>query len=414
MPKQKEAKSALPVESSAKTGDNLPAFSLPLLDKLVPDRLTFRPELADAIALRKETIAVLKEVDSFSLKGDTSIYSRLTRLIAEICWQHTQGMGMKEVVETSKIGQEVTVKGIQLGYLTTKGISPNPDAWKKVRDFFLEEVEKAGTESANDFVQTMDSPSIKATIPACYRAAILICIGAADIRLFKRGKRPALGVESLLEGTVFDAKKHVPAPASPCNIIQPEIVHAPTGKVGKTIVKQNLDKYYTYLSGANAMLLYDRIFGEAIMIDEKKGTLKRKPTLKGAKTKDTPVQKTEVHLGEGSTPEDVWQGMQAMTREMQTGEVKIPEETQKQCVNVVQEMVENLDKQGIEALSGDLVNLQHAITSQCEASGIPQNIFVEVLDRLEDIPSIFKLPDEDRLPLMSIYKTLDAQIKAAA
>lgn len=418
MPSNKTKVDAKPVEKSvAKSGDNLPAFSLPLLDKLVPDRLTFRPELTDAIALRKETIAVLKEVDSFSLKGDTSIYSRLTRLIAEICWQHTQGMGMKEGVETSKIGQDIAVKGIQLAYLTKKGIEPNADAWKRVRGYFLEEVDKAGTESANDFVQTMDSPSIKATIPACYRAAILICIGAADIRVFSRKKRPSLGIESLLEGTTYDAKKHVEAPAAPCNLIQPEIVREPAGKVGKTTYDSNPDKYYTYLSGTNAMLLYDRIFGEDIVIDDKKGTLKRKAIPKGPKTQDKktpPVKKTEVHLGEGSKPEDVWQGMQAMTRDMKTGEVEIPEETQKQAVSIVQEMVENLDKKGIEALSGDLVNLQHAITSQCEASGIPQNIFVEVVDRLEDIPDIFKLPDEDRLPIMTIYKIIEGQIKSAA
>lgn len=246
-----------------------------------------------------------------------------------------------------------------------------------------------------------------------------MCFGIAESKIFKKSPRPALGTPAESEGTVFNSRKHVMAPAAPYNMLQPDIVYEAKGKKKEPIVKPNPDAYFTYMSADNAALLHDKIFSKSladssVVTDDKSGKLSRRKAAREPDTSKKTAEKVEVHLGEGSKPEDVWQGMQAMTREMKTGEIKIPVEVQEQAVSMIQEMIENLDKQGIETLSGALVNLQAAIEDKCEASGVAPNIFLQAVERLEDIPNIFKLSDDERIPIMTLYKNLDKQIKAAA
>lgn len=415
---QREASVKGATEETPKAGDNLPAFGLPMLDEVAPDRGTFEPKIADAVELQKDANRLLIDLERFTLKGDTSLYAQIMAHMAELMYRSTEGMGVKEGVKQEG-DKPVEIRGISLSNLTPTGPVPKEDAWLELKALFLEEAEKASTELGIEFKNTLESPTLVSTLPKCYRAGILMCFGIAENKVFKKSPRPALGTLAEPDGTKFDSKKHVRAPAAPYNMLQPEIVYEAKGKKKEPIVKPNIDSFFTYMSADNAYLLHDKVFSKntvssSIETDKNTGKLRRKKTQREAGDPPVAGPTTVVHLGEGSTPEDVWQGMQAMTREMKTGEIKIPEETQKQAVAMVQEMIENLDKQGIESLAGDLVNLQAAIEAQCELSGIATNCFEQTVERLEDIPNIFKLSDEERLPLMSIYKVLHEQIEKAA
>ena len=404
--------------STPKSGDNMPPFGLPMLDQVAPNRGTYSPKIADELSLRADAIKLLKELEGFSLKGDTSIYCQIMEHMAELCYRNTEGMGVKEGV-AQEGDKPIAIKGISLSVVVNGELVPKEEAWVELKAAFLKEVEDASTETGIEFKDTLESPTLVSTLPKCYRAGILMAFGVAESRVFKKSPRPMLGTPAEPDGTAFNARKHVLAPAVPYNMLQPSIVYEAKGKTKKIITEENKERHFTYMSADNAALLHDKIFAKSladssVITDEKTGKLaRRKVTREPDTDKDSPTR-TEVHLGEGSKPEDVWQGMQAMTREMKTGEVEIPVETQQQAVQIVQEMVENLDKKGIEALSGSLVNLQDAIESQCEASGVAPNIFLQAVERLEDIPDIFKLSNEERLPLISIYKEVDKQIKAAA
>jgi hypothetical protein len=415
---QREAAAKSATEDAPKAGDNLPPFGLPMLDEIAPDRGTFEPKLADAMELQKDAIKLLRDLEGFTLKGDTSIYAQIMSHMAELMWRSTEGMGVKEGVKQEG-DKTVEVRGIALSNLTPSGPVPKEDAWLELKAAFLEEVENASTETGVAFKDTLESPTLKSTLPKCYRAGILMCFGIAENKIFKKSPRPMLGTPAEADGTKFNPKKHAVAPAAPYNMLQPEIVYEAKGKKKEPIVKPNIDSYFTYMSADNADLLHDKVFSKntvssSIETDEKTGKLRRKKQQREATISSSSATPVEVHLGEGSTPEDVWQGMQAMTREMKTGEVKIPEEVQKQVCGIVQEMIESLDKQGVESLAGDLVNLQAAIEVQCESNGIATNCFQQAVERLEDIPNIFKLPEEERLPIMSIYKVLHEQIGKAA
>ena len=408
-----------PVETPPESGDNLPPFGLPMLDEVAPNRGTFSPKIADALELHKDAIKLLKDLEGFTLKGDTSVYCQIMEHMAELCYRNTEGMGVKEGIKQEG-DKSVAVKGISLSVLTPTGPVPKEEAWLELKAAFLKEVEDASTETGVEFKNTLESPTLVSTLPKCYRAGILMCFGVAESKIFKKSPRPSLGTPAESADTVFNTRNHVLAPAAPYNMLQPDIVYEAKGKKKEPIVKPNPDAYFTYMSADNAALLHDKIFSKSladssVTTDEKTGKLaRRKVTREPDAGNSKPTEKVEVHLGEGSKPEDVWQGMQAMTREMKTGEIKIPIEVQEQAVSMIQEMIENLDKQGIETLSGALVNLQAAIEDKCEASGVAPNIFLQAVERLEDIPNIFKLSDDERLPIMTLYKNLDKQIKDAA
>lgn len=398
-----------------KEGDNLPAYGLPMLESLAPDRGVFEPQIADALEMQKDAIKLLKELEGFSLKGDTSVYAQIMAHMAELWWRSTEGMGAKAGVE-KKDGEEVKIRGISLSHLTTEGPVPKDDAWLELKALFLEEVEAASTETGIEFKNTLESPTLISTLPKCYRAGVLMAFGLAQNRIFNKSPRPELGVPAELEGTIFNPRKHVYAPAAPYNILQPKVVYEATGKKkSEPIIKPNSETFFTYMSADKAMLLHDHIFSKNTLsshveVNERTGQLARKKKAVGADTSKTTVEPTVVKLGEGSTPEDVWRGMQAMTSDLKTGEVTIPAEIQKQAVKIVQELIENLDKADIEPLEESLINLQLAIEDKCEASGIALNIFQQAAERLSDIPDIFRLPEDERLPIMSMYKVIHEQV----
>ncbi len=417
--KQREAAANAATSDTPEVGDNLPPFGLPMLDEVAPDRATFEPKIPDSLELRKDAIRLLKDLENFSLKGDTSVYCQIMEHMAELCWRHTEGMGVKEgLVQEGE--EQVEIKGISLSNLTPNGPEPKEEAWVELKVAFLKEVEDASTETGIEFKDTLESPTLVSTLPKCYRAGILMCFGVAESKIFKKSPRPMLGTPAEPNGTKFDSRKHVRAPAAPYNMLQPEIIYEAKGKKKESIVKPNTEAHFTYMSADNAALLHDKIFARSaaessIVTDDKTGKLARRKTPKEPSTsKGDKEPSREVHLGEGSKPEDVWAGMQAMTQDMATGEVEIPLETQQNAVAVVQEMIENLDKAGVETLAGSLADLQSAIELQCESSGVAPNIFLQAVERLEDISDIFKLPEEERLPILTIYKMVDKQIKAAA
>ncbi len=332
-------------------------------------------------------------------------------MIAELIYANTSEMGMKE--GTNPDGS--IDKGIKISYATTKGFKPNPEAWKEVRTIFLQSVDLASTETGIDFRAMLESPSTKSILASCYRAGMLIALGAADIRLFKKGKRPELGTLAvdLAAGEEYDARKHVKAPSAPCCVLQPEIISKPVGKVGKTTVTPNLERSFTYMSAANAMLLHDRLFGNEVVVDENKGTLKRRPQTKGTRKAATEktAEKVEVSLAEGTTPSDVWVAMGAMASQMETGEVEIPIETQKNAIATVQEMIENLDKSSLENLGNDLTDLQAAIELKAEEAGIANSIFLQAEDRLGEAKGgVAKMEGEHRLAAISLYNALHKSI----
>lgn len=395
-------------------GDNQPAFGLPMLDTLAPDRGTFEPKIADELEMRKDAQKLLKDLEGFSLKGDTSVYAQIMEHMAELWWRSTEGMGAQSGVKQGEDG-EVEVRGISLSNLTTEGPVPKDDAWTELKAIFIEEMDMAGTETGIEFKNTLESPTLVSTLPKCYRAGVLMCFGIAQNRIFPKSPRPTLGIQALPEDAKFDSKKHVRAPAAPYNLLQPKVVYEAKGNSKKNIVKKNMDEYYTYMSADNAALLHDMVFSKntissSIEVSETNGRLVRKKKAVGADTSKASAEPTIVKLGEGSTPEDVWRGMQAMTSDLKTGEITIPAETQKQAVAIVQEMIENLDKADIEPLEESLINLQLAIEDKCEASGIALNIFQQAQERLSEIPNIFKLSDEERKPILSMYKVIHEQV----
>lgn len=397
-------------------GDNLPAFGLPMLDTIAPDRVAFQPKIADALELHHDAIRVLKDLDGFTLKGDTTVYAQVMEHIAELAYRSIEGLGVKEGVDKG----DDPVRGISLSTLTPTGPVPKTEAWLELKALFMKEVEDATTESGIEFKNVVESPTLINTLPKCYKAGILMAQGVVENRIFKKTPRPVLGTPAEPLDTHYDARRHVKAPSAPFNMLKPMVVFEDTSKKkAKSITKPNSEKYFTYMSADNAALLHDKIFSKntldsPVETNERTGKLSRKKAARDKSETKTAAKKVEVHLGEGSTPADVWAGMQAMTREMKTGEVIMPSEIQKQAISTVQEMVENLDKKGIEFLSGDLVNLADAISVQCEASGIIQNVFIQAAERLDDIPNIFKLSDDERVPLMELYKELHEQISKAA
>ncbi len=403
-------------QTPPEAGNNLPEYGLPMLEVLAPDRGTFEPKIADALEMHKDAMKLLQMLEGFSLKGDTSVYAQTMEHIAELCYRSTEGMGAQTGTE-EKDGQTVKIRGITLSNLTTTGPVPKDDAWLELKALFLEEMDKASTEIGIDFKNTLDSPTLVSTLPKCYRAGILMCFGIAQNRVFKKSPRPELGTRAESEGTIFNSKKHVMAPAAPYNIMQPHIVYEATGKKkAEPITKPNSESFFTYMSAENAMLLHDHIFSKntvssTIEINEKTGRLARKKKLTGASTSTSTATPTVVTLGEGSTPEDVWRGVQAMTADLKTGEVVIPAEIQKNCVSIVQEMIENLDKADIEPLEDSLINLQLAIEDKCEASGVAINIFQQAYNKLAEIPSIFKLSVEERKPILLMHKIIHEQVQ---
>ncbi len=416
---ERQTEVAKATEATPEVGDNQPAYGLPMLEALAPDRGVFEPKIADELEMHKDAIKLLKELEGFSLKGDTSVYAQIMAHMAELWWRSTEGMGAKSGVEKQD-GAEVKIRGITLSHLTTVGPVPKDDAWLEVKALFLEEVEKASTETGVDFKNTLDSPTLVSTLPKCYRAGVLMCFGIAQNRIFKKSPRPELGVAAEPEGTVFNSKKHVLAPAAPYNMLQPKVVYEATGKKkSEPITKPNSETFYTYMSADKAMLLHDHIFSKNtvsshIEVNEKTGQLARKKKAVGADTSKATTESVVVKLGEGSTPEDVWRGVQAMTADLKTGEVTIPPEIQKNCVAIVQEMIENLDKADIEPLEDSLINLQLAIEEKCEASGIALNIFQQAQVRLSEIPNIFRLSDDEREPIMAMYKVIHEQVQKSA
>ena len=404
-------------DNDADAGDNLPAFGLPMLSD---DREVFEPTVADDLELYKEGIKLLKELDGFSLKGDTTMYSKIMQHMANMCWRHTKGMGMKEGIKED----DIEVLGISLSTLEKDGPKPNIDAWQLLRVKFLNQVEACGTECGVDFKAVIESPTLASTMPRCYRAGILMATGMAKICVFKKSPRPSIGVQAEPDGTKFDARKHVLAPAARYYQLRPEVVFKDSkAKDGKGEIRnKNMDTWYTYMSAEKAVTLHNWMFGTSNSSNsvgrDKDGFIKQNPVKKGPTTPNAAKTKgketVEVVLGEGFQPGDVWQAMKAMTSEMSTGEIEIPLETQQDAVRTVQEMVDNLDKKGVEALAGPLGDLQSSIESQCEMAGTAPNIFLQAVERLEDIPNIFKLSDDERVPLMTLFKTIETQVKEAA
>lgn len=433
----RETELAKATQTTPKAGDNLPAFGLPMLDELAPDRGTFEPKIADEIALRKDAVELLKALDGFSLKGDTTMYAQIMHHMAELCWLRTKDMGFKAGVA----GNGVEVKGIPLSYMTADGIKPNENAWVELKGVFLEEVEEAAKEAGTTaLTEILNSPTLTSILPKCYRAGILMCFGLADNRVFKKSPRPTIETQAEPEGTEFNPRVHVMAPAAPMNQLQPLEVFKSSKKGAKSTQKPNNDTFYTYMSADMAVLLHDRMFSMStfssnVVVDEEKtGRLMKRKNKSGANTDtgDKELQKqnkalkeenqqlkdgiepTVLKLEPGTKPEDIFAAMQLLTSEMSTTEVKVPKEDKEKLVASVQELIENMDKQDVESLAGPLSNLQSAIEQQCEASGMAPNIFMQALERIEDIPNIFKLSDDERKPLIAIYNILQKQIVVEA
>ncbi len=267
-----------------------------------------------------------------------------------------------------------------------------------------------------------------------------MCFGIADNKIFKKSPRPMIETRAEPEGTVFSPRIHVMAPAAPINQLQPNEIIMSSKKGVKPTYKPNNDTWYTYMSADMAVLLHDRMFSKStfsstIVVDEEKtGRLMKRKNKTGANNSkgDDKLQKrnkeleeenaqlkegvepTILELGPDTKPEDVWAGVQLLTSEMATGEVSIPKETQEQAIAMVQELVEKLDKQGVEDIASSLSNLQDAIEKKCEASGMAPNIFMQALERIEEISNIFRLPDAEREPIMGLYKVLHEQISEAS
>lgn len=408
-------------QNTPETGDNLPAFGLPMLDTISSERSEFIPQITDAAELQRDAVKLLKELDGWSLKGDTSVYAQIVKHIAQLCFSATEGMGVKQGKKQE--GDDVIeVRGIVLSNMTPDGPIPKEEAWLELKASFLSEVDAASEETGISYREVLDSPSLVSTLPKCYKAALLVCFGLAEIRVFNRSPRPALETEALPIDTEFNRRKHVMAPAAPYNVLRPSIVSIENTKSKKKSEVANSEGYYTYMSADAAMLLHDHAFAlstasSSVVVDENTGRLARRKATKGADSGNTATTTAQpatvkVELGENTTPNDVWNAMQAMTKEMKTGAIKIPETTQQQAISMVNEIIKGLDAKGLKALEDPVNVLLNTIDKVYQREGL--NIFVQARERLNDIKEIFRLGDDERLPLIAIHKMVDKQIKLAA
>lgn len=418
-------------EDTPGIGHNLPDYGLGLSKY---SRVPYEPTATNEAELQIAASSLLQEVDTWTVRGDTGIYADLVALIANLCFLQSGDMAYKAAIPSD--GSEGD-HGLTLTITNAKGITvPNHAIWKDIQSRFMELADKAAVGN-KDLLESLNSPSIQAMLPAAYRAGALVAIGVAGIAAFKKGKRPNIADNAEPFGH-FDKAKHVAAPAVPRMTIQPMDVWSKQQGT-KTVYegKPCTDGRLTYLSANNALVLYAKVFdrrdeAKKIAPNEKTGVLEfvaaartpRQPGTQAPGSNDSGPADTgaqpETEKGEATETGEAVPIVSTLDRFNQAAaimaetQVPMPENVRHgafRAMASILEGIESLDtKELTEKDETDLVDLAGKLEVICEQAGIARNAFASARERVESVPDVMKLPGDERQELFALYEVLQEKV----